>query len=989
MSSINQGNATATVPSTVGLTRGQSVKGPGIPEGASISTIVSGTQFTLSATATQSNVAAPLAYSSEPIFGGKLKTTTTSGTRIVVANTLGLTVGQPVSGNGIPANAKITGILDDNTFEISSAVTSTGTEMLSYGVSQHMPGTLLASSTAGSPSVTVPSAAGLSVGQAITGMGIPDGTRIAAIRNDTEIVLSTASLFTGTSNLAVAGSAVERGDAASAPSNLVFNGGNFAYGSTWVLGGTNGYTGGTTISGGVLSTTGAATRADAPLTLNGGALRYTGGVASSAGDANKQAQTTPGNIDYFAFGDYNGVASNNNRTSGKADASYTTPVVSGNIVGDITLGNQSRSQSGNSVVHISGHKAVTGTFDAQIQSGPGVVAANGGNNTYFHLLGFSETIGGIADYSGSGVIENTEGGARATEVTGTGGVTMVLGGDITIAPLTLDAIAGGRAAGDSGATVQMGTGGITKTGAGHLILSGSNSYTGATTVNAGVLRVANGTALGGTGGVAATQTVNGSTTTAVTSRGGDLMSAPTVTTRSGQRAEITITRGRVTATPAKEVPLTVNSSGTGSATMNSLNLAASGTTGSAIPAETPAIQSAAINGTANTLTVDSGNLELVGGNRGNPGSRGNRSGNATITPDSIDGLLAGPATEAPPQFFNITSGGITTSSPATRTLSGSINYGGTVTLNGNTTYLDTGDPISTTRSGPAPAAAAVPATSMAGGKDLALATDKKKENTWAGGINGSIAGAGNVQANGGTMDLNGMSATQPPVGLKMAGAGDISITDEFKTYTGTTPINGTAATQGNLHADAPAQTRVTKGIIPWTVVNDDVAGGGIDFATSISATPAAPAAGGLGVSVMGAGRVTLASNSNTYSGTTTVAGGMLAVGSTTPAAAPPAFSARPNLPNGIIGGWATTDAGASLELQGDITIGSGSLLKAEAGAPQTGSGSVPTADTTLTLGGAGVTTPCSGAPTWAQRSRTRCRRKPKSARSRSRSNPIN
>src|SRR5206468_12544578 len=52
---------------------------------------------------------------------------------------------------------------------------------------------------------------------------------------------------------------------------------------------------------------------------------------------------------------------------------------------------------------------------------------------------------------------------------------------------------------NSGLTTYAGvlhTGGFTKSGSGRLVLSGSNIYTGTTTITSGVLRVANSSALG-------------------------------------------------------------------------------------------------------------------------------------------------------------------------------------------------------------------------------------------------------------------------------------------------------------------------------------------------------------------------------------------------------------------------------------------------------------------------------------------------------------
>jgi fibronectin-binding autotransporter adhesin len=77
-----------------------------------------------------------------------------------------------------------------------------------------------------------------------------------------------------------------------------------------------------------------------------------------------------------------------------------------------------------------------------------------------------------------------------------------LSGAITVNNATFDV--------DDGDTLTLsggvgGTGGVTKNGTGNLVLSGSNTYSGATIVNAGVLEAANANALGSTTGV----TVNG------------------------------------------------------------------------------------------------------------------------------------------------------------------------------------------------------------------------------------------------------------------------------------------------------------------------------------------------------------------------------------------------------------------------------------------------------------------------------------------------
>jgi autotransporter-associated beta strand protein len=222
---------------TDGLTTGQAVSGPGIPAGAVILNILNTTQFTLgeggnafNATATGNNVG--ITFGAAGIFSGERASNTTSGTLITVASTFGMTVGQPVSGNNIPGGSVITRILDANTVEISNPLTGTGQVNRTFGVSATIGDTLASNLTVGSTTVTVPSTQHLSVGQAVSGEGIPAGAIVAAVLSSTEIRISVPALISGTPVLVFADQASNVGASRNAAGNLVFNGAVFQYNGT-------------------------------------------------------------------------------------------------------------------------------------------------------------------------------------------------------------------------------------------------------------------------------------------------------------------------------------------------------------------------------------------------------------------------------------------------------------------------------------------------------------------------------------------------------------------------------------------------------------------------------------------------------------------------------------------------------------------------------------------------------------------------------------
>jgi fibronectin-binding autotransporter adhesin len=158
--------------------------------------------------------------------------------------------------------------------------------------------------------------------------------------------------------------------------------------------------------------------------------------------------------------------------------------------------------------------AITGTGSI-IQNGSGTLVLNAAN-TYSGgtTLNTGTLVIGNAAAAGTGTITQTDGTSLLKiDTTGTLANTMslynvaalqsaTLSGTITVNNATFDV--------ESGDTLTLsggvgGSGGVTKNGTGSLVLSGSNTYSGATTVNAGTLNAAHANALGTNAAV----TVNG------------------------------------------------------------------------------------------------------------------------------------------------------------------------------------------------------------------------------------------------------------------------------------------------------------------------------------------------------------------------------------------------------------------------------------------------------------------------------------------------
>ncbi len=282
------------------------------------------------------------------------------------------------------------------------------------------------------------------------------GTLSMTTRSDTVAGVQLVSgSITGTTGVLTATSAY---DMQSGTVSAILGGGtglNKTTAGTLILSGNNTYTGPTAINAGVLQL-GAANRiADASaVTVAAGATFNLNNFAETVGSLAGAGNVTLGSASLITGGD------------------NTSTIFSGAISGTGAL-----TKTGAGTLTLSGTNSYTGTTTINagtlalgvsnaLASGP--VTVSGGT---WDLETFSDTVGAVTLISGS--------------ITGSTGI--LTGTSYAVQSGTVSAILAG-------------TGALTKTTAGTVVLSGANSYTGATTVSAGVLNLQNNTATGTTAG---------------------------------------------------------------------------------------------------------------------------------------------------------------------------------------------------------------------------------------------------------------------------------------------------------------------------------------------------------------------------------------------------------------------------------------------------------------------------------------------------------
>ena len=429
--------------------------------------------------------------------------------------------------------------------------------------------------------------------------------------------------------------------------------------------------------------------------------------------------------------------------------------------------------------------------------------------------------------------------------------------------------------------------GFTKTGAGSLTLSGTNTYTGATTINAGTLSIAT-VSNGGTAG-----TLGNSTNAA-----GNFVLGGGVLEFTGINAStdrnFTLTNGTISTISVTTSTETLTLSGSAAAGNGSFTKAGAGTltlTGAS---------SHSGNTTVSAGTLALGNVNALQNSTLNTGSSGSQVVTLTVAGTNtynLGGLAGADALDIAGNSLSVGSnnadstfsgnltgtGNLTKQGSGALILSGTNTYSGKTAINGGTISIN-----ADSRLGAAPGSVVADQLSLNGGT-LAITTGFTM-NTNRGITLGAGGGTINV-ATSETLAYGGVIAGSGNA-LAKTGAGTLSLSG-INTYTGTTTISaGTLRLNGTASTNTIAgDILVNGGALNYQTANNEqiadtanlgVSSGVVDFVTRSESLNSLNVSGGA-VNIS-SGTLTLGSNASFTGGTITISGtaGRISVtGSTT------------------------------------------------------------------------------------------------------------
>jgi filamentous hemagglutinin family protein len=618
---------------------------------------------------------------------------------------------------------------------------------------------------------------------------------------------------------------------------------------TLTLTGANSYSGVTSIgagtlsasalgNGGIASSIGASTNVAANLVLGGGTLQYTGASVTTDRSYTLTAATTS-SINVTS-------AATNLTMSGASTA--TTGALTKAGAGTLTLAGTNLHTGLNTVA---GGALALGANNALATGG---VTVNGGT---LDIGAFSDAVGAVTLTNGT--------------ITGTSGV--LSGTSTAVSNGVVSAILGGA-------------GGLTKATAGTVTLTRANTYTGVTTVNAGVLSVAS-LANGGTA-----SSIGASTNAAANLLlgGGTLQytGANVATDRN-----FTLTAGTTSSIDVSSAAANLTVSGASAATTGALTKLGDGT-----------LTLTGANANTGATTIRTGTLQV-----GNGGAAG-ALGTGAVT--DLGRLVLNRSDAV--SFANVVSGfgDLVLQGTGTTTLTGANTYTGATTINAGTLQLGAANRISD-----------LSAVTIASGATFNLATFSETV--------GSIAGAGNLALGTGTLTSGGdnSSTTLSGIvsgtgGLIKSGTGSLTLSGN-NTYSGATSVAAGTLVAANANALGATTTGTT--VTAGATLNiNNVALAAEPITLNGAGVGAAGALTGTGTASV-AGTVTQASASTigtTSAATTLTLGGIVTAPTLLTIAGPGALAAS-NAANNFSTVAASSSGSVTLRDTNDIILNASTL----------------------------------------------------------------
>ena len=627
---------------------------------------------------------------------------------------------------------------------------------------------------------------------------------------------------------------------------------------------------GGSISSNIATTTGSLTKEGSGIWTLSGNNTYSGGTSINAGTLVMGAANALGTAGTISFGGgtlrlFN-TTDHSARFSNAANQAYALDIngQSVSLSSNLTSVGGSLTKSGSGTLTLSG----TNTYD-------GATSVNAGTLVVINASGLGTSAAGTTVASGATLdLQGVAVGAEALTLNGTlktSTGTSSLGGNVSLgAGSTVDV--GGTQLTLSGAVSGAA---LNKTGAGILVLSGTNTYSGGTNINAGTLALGSSDALGSSGAISfGGGALRFFDTTDYSARFSTAASQAYTLDTNGQNVTL--------ASNLTSVGATLTKLGSGTLSLTGSN---SFTGGASINAGTLALGSADALGSSGTISFAGGKLRLF-----DTTDYSGRFSNAANQSYALD--TNGQNVTLASDLTSV-GGSLTKSGSGTLTLTGSNTYTGATTVNGGALSIAADSAL-----GAAPNSATAGSLTLDGGTLAATETMSLSSNrgitlgTGNGTIDvasgktltygGSVAGSSLAKTGAGTLLLSGPNTYS---GATHINAGTLAVTNAAGLGTsagGTTVAAGATLDLQNVAVTAEPVT-LSGGTLKTSTGSSSLGGDvalGANSTVDVSGTQltlGGVVSGAGDLSKSGSGTLAL-SGANTYSGVTTVNAGTLQLG---------------------------------------------------------------------------------------------------------------